>query len=168
MPAYTYQAPAGVPGDITRPDLSAVEPAMLVAATGVYAQKFGIPMKYVSGGIQQYNGGAETEASFAGLLIREVPSISGNNNQGFTDTVPNPDQLQGLLTRGYASVFCARGTPVRGTAVFIQIVANGGVAVGEICATDDSTNAIEQTSPRVEWASDGKDGDGNAEIRIVR
>ena len=168
MPAYLKQAPVGIPGDITRTDETNVEPAMLVAASSVYAQKFGIPMKYVSGGIQQFNGGAEVPADFAGILVREVPSISGSVTAGFTDNIPNPEQVQGMAVRGYISVKCAAGTPARGGAVFVQIVANGGVEVGEFRATDDGANAIELTTTQATWASDGKDSDGNAEIRIAR
>lgn len=166
MASYLYQAPAGVPGDVTRVDETNVEPAMLVAASSVFAQAFGIPMKYVSGGIQQFNGGAETDADFAGVLIREVPSISGSVTSGLTDNIPNSEAVQGLAVRGYVSVLCARGTPVRGTKVFVQIVANGGVGVGSFCATDDGSNAIELSN--VTWACDGKDADNNAEIRIAR
>ncbi len=165
-PSYLYSAPAGVPGDITRTDESNVEPAMLVAASAVYAQAFGIPMKYVTGGIQQFNGGAEAPADFAGILVREVPSISGTTAQGFTDNVPNPDTVQGLLVRGYVSVKCVSGTPVRGAAVFVQTVASGGVAVGAFRAADDGSNAIELSNAT--WASDGKDADNNAEIRVAR
>lgn len=168
MPAYLFQAPAGVAGDITRTDETNVEPAMLVAASSVYAQKFGIPMKYVAGGIQQFNGGAEAPADFAGILVREVPSISGNSNSGFTDNIPNPDQVQGLAVRGYVSVKCTSGTPARGGSVFVQTVASGGIAVGEFRTTDDGSNAIELTITQAEWASDGKDSDNNAEIRIAR
>lgn len=168
-PAYLYQAPNGVPGDITRTDETNVEPAMLVAASSVYAQAFGIPMKYVSGGIQQFNGGAETAASFAGVLVREVPSISGSTAQGFTDNVPNSTELQGLAVRGYVSVVCAVGTPARGGVVYVQIIANGGVAVGAFRADGtDSGNAVALTATQAEWATDGKDSDGNAELRIAR
>lgn len=166
MPAYTFTAPNGVAGDVTRTDESNVEPAMLVAATGVYAQKFGIPMKYVSGGIQQFNGGAETPADFAGVLIREVPSISGNALGGFSDNIPNPEVPQGLLVRGYVSVLCTSGTPARGGAVYVQTVASGGINVGEFRTTDDGSNAI--LLDNVIWASDGKDADNNAEIRVAR
>lgn len=170
-PAYLYQAPVGVPGDITRTDESNVEPAMLVAVGGVFAQLFGIPVKYVSGGVQQFNGGAETKAAFAGVLIREVPSIAGSSasDASFSGTVPNPDQPQGLCVRGYVSVVCAAGTPARGGTVYVQIVANGGVAVGAFRADGtDGGNAIALDAVQAEWASDGKDADNNAELRIAR
>lgn len=170
MPAYLKQAPTGVPGDITRTDETNVEPAMLVAATGVFAQKFGIPMKYVSGGIQQFNGGAETAPDFAGVLVREVPGISGSSASDavFNPTVPYSEQLQGLAVRGYVSVQCVRGTPARGGVVYVQIIANGGVAVGEFCASSDGGNAVALTATQAEWATDGKDSDNNAELRIAR
>lgn len=168
MPAYLKQAPTGVAGDVTRADETNVEPAMLIAASTVFAQAFGIPMKYVTGGIQQFNGGAETAPDFAGILVREVPSISGNIGSSFTDNIPNPFQPAGLAVRGYVNVVCAAGTPARGGVVYIQIIANGGVAVGSIRATSDSSNTIALTATQAEWAVDGKDAANNAEIRIAR
>jgi hypothetical protein len=168
MTSYLYQAPAGVPGDVTRPDESNVEPAMLVAVSSVYAQAFGIPMKYASGGISQFASG-DAATVFAGILIREAPSIAGSAAQGFDDAVPNPDQPQGLLVRGYASVKCVVGTPARGGVVYVQSVANGGVAVGAFRADGtDSGNAVALTLTQASWASDGKDADNNAEIRVAR
>lgn len=167
MPSYLYSAPAGVPGDITRPDESNTEPARLIpTGGGAYPTAFGIPVKYVAGGIQQFNGGAEVAADFAGVLVREVPSISGNALQGFDNTVPNPTQVNGMLVRGYVNVKCVAGTPARGALVYVQIIANGGVAVGEFRATADSTNTIQLTNAT--WAADGKDADNNAEIRVAR
>lgn len=166
MSAYLYNAPAGVAGDVTRVDESNVEPAKLVSASGVYAQAFGIPVKYVAGGIQQFNGGAEAAADFAGVLIREVPSISGSTLQGLTDNIPNPTATQGLMVRGYCNVVCAAGTPARGGIVYVQIVANGGVAVGSFRATADSSNTIALTNAT--WASDGMDSNNLAEIRVAR
>jgi len=166
MTAYLYQAPNGVPGDVTRVDESNVEPAMLIAASSVFAQAFGIPMKYTTGGIQQFNGGAEAPASFAGILIREVPSISGNTLQGLNDNIPNPEVPNGLMVRGYAAVICLTGTPARGGAVYVQIAAQTGRPVGSFHTTDDGSDAI--LLDNVSWATDGKDADGVAEIRVAR
>jgi hypothetical protein len=171
--AYTFQAPNGVPGDVSRPDNSNIEPAMLIAASTVFAQSFGIPMKYVTGGIQQFNGGAETAGSFAGLLIREVPQQAATSDTGqFTGTIPNPVQPQGLLVRGYANVVCAVGTPARGGVVYAQIVASGGVPVGAFRADGtNGGNAIALTGTEVgnvTWATDGVDAGLNAEIRIAQ
>ena len=165
--AFVYTAPAGFPGSITRPDETNTEPAMLVAASGpVFAQAFGIPMKYVAGGIQQFNGGSETPADFAGILVRSVPSIAGSNAAGLNDAIPNPDSVQDLMVRGYCSVIVAGGTPARGGTVYVQIAANGGRTVGSFYTTDDGANAI--ALDNVIWASDGKDADNITEIRVAR
>lgn len=168
--SYTFSAPNGVPGDITRPDESNIEPAMLVAVSTVFAQAFGIPVKYVAGGIQQFNGGGETAASFAGVLIREVPQQAGATDLGqFNGTIPNPLQPQGLCVRGYVSILCAAGTPARGGVVYVQIVANGGIGVGAFRADGtDGGNAVALTATQAEWATDGVDSAGNAELRIFR
>lgn len=167
-PAYLFAAPNGVPGDITRTDESNVEPAMLVAATGVFAQAFGIPLKYVAGGVQQFTG-SEAATAFGGVLVREVPGISGNMNQGFNDTTPFPDVPQGICVRGYVSVKCVAGTPVRNGTVYIQITANGGVNIGDFRADGtDGGNAVALTNTQASWATDGKDADNNAELRIAR
>lgn len=171
-PAYLFQAPSGIPGDITRTDETNVEPAMLIAASTVFAQAFGIPMKYVAGGIQQFNGGAETKASFAGVLVREVPGIAGSNasDAALDGGTPNPDQPQGLAVRGYIAVICAGASaPARGGTVYVQITANGGVAVGSFRADGtDSGNAVALDAVQAEWANDGRDASNNAELRIAR
>ncbi len=166
-PAYTFQAPTGVPGDITRTDESNVEPAMLVALAAVYAQRFGEAMRYVTGGIQQFTA-ALTKADFAGVLVREVPSISGNALAGFSDNIPNPDQLQGLLVRGYVSVKCTAGTPARGGIVYVRTVADTDRPIGAFEAVSDGGNSFALDAVQAEWATDGKDAAGNAELRVAR
>lgn len=168
--AYTFSAPNGVPGDLTRTDECNVEPAMLVAASGTFAQAFGIPVKYVSGGIQQINGGADTAASFAGVLIREVPQQLATGDTGqFNGSIPNPVQPQGLLVRGYVSVQCVAGTPARGGVVYMQVTAAGTYAIGSFQAVGtDSGNAVALTASQAEWATDGVDSNLNAELRVAR
>lgn len=167
--AYTFQAPTGVPGDVTRTDESNVEPAMLDAISSVYAQAFGIPMKYTTGGNISQIASGDAATVFAGILVREVPSISGSNTQGLTDNIPYSSQLQGLLVRGYASVLCAAGTPVRGGVVYMQVTANSPYNVGDLRADGtDSGNAVALTATQAEWASNGKDANNNAEIRVAR
>ncbi len=168
--AYLKYAPAGFVGGVSRPDVSNMEPAMLVAATAVYAQGFGIPMKYVVGGIQQFNGGAEAPADFAGVLVRGVPQIaaSSTSDSSISDAVPNPDAVQDLMVRGYVMVKCWSGTPARGGSVFVQTITSGGVPVGGFRTTDDGGNAIELTLEQASWAADGVDANLIAELRIAR
>lgn len=167
MVAYLYQSPAGVPGDVTRVDETNVEPAMLVPVSTVYAQAFGIPMAYVAGGISQWVTG-NVAADFAGILVREVPSISGSVNSGFADNIPFPDVPQGLAVRGYISVKCAIGTPARGGVVYIRTVAASGKFIGDLEATSDPSNNVALSTTQASWAVDGKDADGNTELRIAR
>lgn len=165
--AYLYNAPAGVPGDITRVDESNVEPAMLVPQNSTYAQAFGIPLKYDSGGVSQFEAG-DTAAMFAGVLVREVPQISGSNAQGLDDTVPNPDQPNGMCVRGYISVKCTVGTPARGGIVYIRVEADTGKAIGDFEASSDTTKSVALSLTQGSWASDGKDANNNAELRVAR
>lgn len=167
MVAYLYQAPAGVPGSIVNSDETNVEQAMLVAVSTVFAQAFGIPMVYVAGGISQYATG-NVAADFAGILVREVPGISGSTAQGFTDSVPYPLQIQGLAVRGYVAVVCTIGTPARGGIVYIRTVAASGKFIGDLEATSDPSNNVALSSTQAEWASDGKDSFNNAVLRIAR
>lgn len=168
MPAYLYQAPNGVVGDISRSDETNVEPAMLIAVSSVFAQAFGIPMVYATGGISQYSSG-KVAADFAGILARSAPEISGDSSQGFTNTIPNPDQAQNLVVRGYVNVKCAVGTPARGGVVWIRVVASSGHVIGDLETADAGAGAtVALSTEQATWATDGKDADGNAEIRIAR
>lgn len=167
MPAYLYQAPAGVVGDITRTDETNAEPAMLVAVSSVFAQSYGIPMVYVAGGISQYATG-NVAADFAGILARSAPEISGSTLQGFDNTVPNQFQPQNLVVRGYVSVKCTIGTPARGGLVYIRTVAASGKFIGDLEAVSDPGNNVVLSSTQAEWATDGKDAFNNAELRVAR
>ena len=167
MPAYLFQAPTGVAGDVTRPDESNVEPAMLVALSNVFAQSFGQAMRYVAGGIQQFTTGL-TAADFAGVLARQAPSISGTIDSGFADNVPLPTAPQGLLVRGYVSVKCTHGTPARGGVVYVRIVSATDRPIGAFEADSDTSNSVALSTDQATWASDGLDADGNAELRIQR
>lgn len=165
--SYLFEAPNGVPGDITRTDETNVEPALLIANSGTFAGAFGIPMKYVTGGIQQIVAG-DNAAAFAGVLVREVPAIGGAPSDGFTPTVPYSPQIQGLCVRGYISVICTAGTPARGGVVYMQIN-TGTQAIGTFRADGtDGGAAVALTATQAEWASDGVDAFGNAELRVAR
>lgn len=172
--AYTFAAPAGIAGDITRTDETNVEPAQLVPAGGTtFPSAFGLAMKYVSGGIQQFNGGAETAASFAGVIVREVPGISGavadDSTANGTGTPWGANVPVGMAVRGYVSVQCVYGTPTRGGVVYVRIVANGNNGtVGTFDATSDSSNNVALSNTQASWASDGKDANNNAELRLAR
>lgn len=165
MTSFLLQAPNGVIGSISRPDKAKVEPAMLIAQSSVFAPAFGAPMKYVTGGIAQFTG-SEAATAFAGILIREVPSIAGDTGASFNQATPNPVQTQGLLTDGNCSVRCAIGTPTRGGIVYVRVVAASGKFVGDLEATSDGSNNVALTFQQASWACDGVDAFKNAEIRV--
>lgn len=168
MVAFLYGPPSGIPGAITRPDETNVEPAMLIAVADVFAQSFGIPMVYASGGISQFSSG-KVAADFAGILVREAPGISGSLAAGFDDNVPNSDQPNGLAVRGYVNVKCAVGTPARGGVVWVRVVASTGHVIGDLETADAGAGAtVALSTTQATWATDGKDADNNAEIRLAR
>lgn len=171
--AYTFSAPSGIPGALTRYDESNVEPAQLVAASGVYPSAYGLAMKYVSGGIQQFNGGGEAATAFAGVLVREVPSISGavadDSTANGSGTPWGANVPVGMVVRGYCNVLCVYGTPTRGGVVYVRIIAtSNNMTVGTFDATSDGGNNVALTATQAEWATDGKDANNNAELRIAR
>lgn len=145
MTAILYRAPAGVAGDVTRPDDTVVEPAFI--ADGETLQ-YGDPVKMENGKIVK----AEGTDGFYGVLSRVVPSESGDLGQTYADGTPNPAQVQGVVVEGYVLVKVASGDPQRGKCP--QIGATGFYGN----ATDDIQN--------IHWASEGKDENGLAELRI--
>lgn len=165
--AYLYNAPSGVPGDITRVDESSVEPIMFAA--GQTPSDFGLGLVYNGSGLAIIPTVANAATDFQGVLVREVPQIDGGNGNALTGTNPNTTVPNGICTRGYVSVVCAAGTPVRGGVVYLQLVANGGVNPGQFRADGtNSGNAVALTATQAEWASNGLDASNNAELRIAR
>lgn len=169
-PAYLFQAPTGVAGDITRVDETNVEPAKQVVQGSDYP-KVGMGVKYNSDGtgIQVPSGDAAT--AFAGVMVREVPGISNSivDDASFDPTTPLVTQIVGLAVRGYVSVICVAGTPVRGGVVYWQVTDHSGVKAGSFRADGtDSGNAVALTATQAEWAVNGVDADLNAELRIAR
>lgn len=163
MTAYLYRAPAGIAGSITRVDQTAVEPGYLDSTGAPTA--FGQPVKIVSGKFRLMGAGS-VAADFYGVVSRIVPAIGGSG-ETLADGAPQANQLQGIVTRGYVNVLCGIGTPVRGGAVYVRVVDGGaGKPVGQYEATADGANNVLLSN--VVWASDGKDSDNNAEIRIAR
>lgn len=167
MTAYLKQAPIGVPGDITRTDETNVEPVMLVPLSGAYPTDFGVPLRMVSGGAQQFTVSL-TAADFVGILVREVPSMSGDaaSDSLFGPTTPFAKQVQGMGVRGYFCVACTAGTPVRGGVVYVRTVAATGRPIGAFEAAADSGNSFALSTDQATWASDGKDANNYAEIRL--
>lgn len=145
MTAILYRAPAGVAGDITRPDDTIVEPAYIGDGQTL---EYGDAVKMVDGKLQK----AEDAKDIYGILSRVAPSESGGLGEAYTDGTPNPAQVQGVVVAGYILVKCTDGDPVRGK-------------VPTLDATGFSGNN-DDDGASVHWATDGKDENGLAEIRV--
>lgn len=162
MTSILFRASSGVAGDVTRPDDTIVESGLLNSAVAPSA--FGAPLKVASGKFEAIESG-DVATDFYGILSRVAPSIAGDLNQTFAGATPNTDSVQGIVVKGYVNVACTVGTPARGGAVYMRVVADTGKAIGDLEATSDSTNSVELTG--VTWAVDGKDADDVTEIRIA-
>lgn len=161
MTSFLYRAGSGVAGDITRPDDTVVESAMLNSAKVPTA--FGAPVKMTAGVIEKIEVG-DVAASLYGFLSRIAPSISGDTVQTFAGATPNADAVQGVVVSGYMNVKCTVGTPARNGIVYMRVVAATGKAIGDLEATSDTTNSVALVG--VVWGVDGKDADNVTEIRI--
>lgn len=135
MTSYLYRAPAGIAGDISRPDDTIVESGLLNAAEAPTA--FGAPVKVVSGKFEKI-AASDTAAVFYGILSRIAPSIAGDLTETFAGGTPNTDSVQGIVREGYVNVACTIGTPARGGVVYMRVVADTGKAVGDLEATADA------------------------------
>ena len=160
MTAYLYNAPAGVPGDVTRLQESLVEPVLLGAAFTAFGQ----PFKFNSSGKAIPVAASDAASVFKGIITRVVPSIGGNTASGLNDAIPSQDSTQGGLRKGFCNVLCTIGTPVKGGTVYMRVVAASGKLVGDLEATADGTDNVALTG--VEWAVNGKDADNITELFI--
>lgn len=173
MVSYLYAAPSGVPGDISRPDGSSVESAMLVSP---FPANYGVAVKYATGAAGAGTGvtpfaAADTAAVVAGLLVRAAPGISQSSAAEAVNTFqPNQSEPQGLLKRGYAMVLVNAGTPVRGQPVGIVQTASVGHPAGSFETTTTGNNIPLSATICGNWtfAADGVDANGFAEIRIAQ
>ena len=160
MTAILYNAPAGVPGDVTRLDETLVVPELL----GEAFTAFGVPYKYNGSGKAINIAAMDTAAAFKGIISRSVPSQSGNLTQGYNDAIPNVEATAGGVRRGYVNVLCKVGTPVKGGIVYMRVVADSPKAIGDLEATSDSTNSVALSG--VEWGVNGKDASNITELYI--
>jgi hypothetical protein len=157
MTSYIYNAPAGVPGEVTREEASLVLPIMFTSAGTTLVA--GDPVFGVNGTASQVIDSTPANL-IIGVLTRQAPSIGGDVNS----TTPNPVAVQGLITRGFVNVACKVGTPVRNGAVYVRVKAATGKALGDIEATSDGGNNVQMSN--WSWAVNGKDANNIAEIEL--
>lgn len=162
MVAYLKNAPSGIPGEVTRPLNSVVEPIILGEAFAA----FGVPYKLdPTTGKAMNIDAADLAAVFAGIVARSVPQQGGNTNQGFDDAIPDAEQPNGGVVSGYVAVKCPIGTPVRGGIVYMRTTAGVGETLGSLETGADGGDCVALVG--VTWAVNGKDANNNTEIRIA-
>lgn len=153
MTAILYRAPSGVAGDVTRPDDTVVESALINPENAPTA--YGVAVAMVNGKIEKLDDGVMPY----GILTRVVPSISGDLGEAFEDGTPNPAAPQGVAVQGYVNVLCLDGDPIRGEVASINFDESAG-PVGAFTAAAGSGSA------KITWAVAGKDENNLSEVRI--
>ena len=157
--AFLYRMPYGIPGDVTRPAHSTIEPQVLNASAAFAG--FGLFGKIASGKFVPVGSGDAASAVY-GLLVRPYPTQGANASDPLGAAVPKTSGIADVLRRGYASVKVNAGTPALSGAVYIRVAnAATGKPIGGIEAAADSTNTIQVSGCVFQGDADAN---GNAEI----
>lgn len=143
------------------------QPDMIVntrPAGGSAAIPFGAPLVYSGTDVVQMGSGATAE-QFVGVAGREIKS-----SLTYLEQSPgqyNPGDPVSVFQRGSIQVYCQRGTPALGGAVYVRITANGSyetAVVGGFEAEADSSNTVQLTN--CQWGGPA-DANGIAELVIL-
>lgn len=143
------------------------QPDMIVntrPAGGSASIPFGAPLVYSGTEVVQM-GASATAAQFVGVAGREIKS-----SLTYLEQSPgqyNPGDPVSVFMRGSIQVYCQRGTPALGGAVYVRITANGSyetAVVGGFEASADSSNTVQLTN--AQWGGP-PDANGIAELVIL-
>lgn len=143
------------------------QPDMIVntrPAGGSAAIPFGAPLKYDGTAVVQM-GASDTADKFVGVAGREIKS-----SLTYLEQSPgqyNPGDPVSVFQRGSIQVYCQRGTPTLGGAVYVRITANvsyESAVVGGFEAEKDSSNTVQLTN--AQWGGPA-DANGIAELVIL-
>lgn len=127
---------------------------------------FGAPLVYESSSNAVVQMGASATADqFVGVAGAEVKSSLAYLEQSAGQYTPG-DPVS-VFQRGSINVYCQRGTPALGGAVYVRITYNSSYStaqVGGFEAEADSSNTVELTN--CQWAGPA-DENGTVELRIL-
>ena len=143
------------------------QPDMIVntrPAGGSAAIPFGAPLVYSGTDVVQM-GASATAAQFVGVAGREIKSSLEYLEQSPGEY--NPGDPVSVFQRGSIQVYCQRGIPALGGAVYVRITANASYStavVGGFEAEADSTNTVQLTN--CQWGG-AADANGIAELVIL-
>ena len=157
--AFIYRMPAGIPGDVSRKEMSKIEPHLFDASYPCL--EFGIPVKIVSGKIRPMATG-DTGQPY-GFLVRPYPSMMASSEAVGTAT-PDVTHMADVLRSGYMTVKNYEGAPADGGAVYYRSQA------GSPAGDQGHVTAENEGSPTTSIAITGayfmgaEDSNGNVEI----
>lgn len=155
--AIMYRMPAGIPGDVTRPSNSTIEPGVYDAAKSF--DGFGVPGKIVAEKFVPLEAGDAATVIY-GLLARPYPTTSSQDPLG--KSTPAKTGVNDILRRGYMTVLLRAGTSAKGGAVYIRVGSPvTGKPIGGIEAAADGANTIVLADATFMGAADAS---GNVEI----
>ncbi len=143
------------------------QPDMIVntrPAGGSAPIPFGAPLVYSGTDVVQM-GASATAAQFVGVAGQELKSSLTYLEQ--SQGQYNPGDPVSVFQRGSIQVYCQRGTPALGGAVYVRITANGSyetAVVGGFEAEADSANTVQLTN--AQWGGP-PDANGIAELVIL-
>jgi len=158
--AFLYRMPAGIPGDVTRPSNSTIEPQQI--DSGTPPTKYGVFVKLVSGKVQPL-ASADAATVVYGLLVRPFPTNSAQDAIGVA--TPLASGIGDVLVRGYMTVILKLGTAAKGGAVYVVTTAGGTVAVGDIVTAASPAGGGTAVAVADCIFMGAADADGNVEIR---
>lgn len=143
------------------------QPDMIVntrVAGGSANIPFGAPLVYSTGKVVQM-GASATAKQFVGVAGREIKSSLTYLEQSPGEYAPG--DAVSVFQRGSIQVYCQRGTPAMGGAVYVRTTYNGtyeSAQVGGFEAEDDSGNVVQLTN--AQWGG-APDANGIAELVIL-
>lgn len=157
--AYLTRMPCGVAGDISRKELSKVEPRFMDSATPVLV--YGVPVKLVTGKVYPFTTGDDAVVPY-GFAVRPYP-FQAATSEALAAGTPNPVQPLDVLRSGYMTVKNNAGTPAIGGAVYVRVVDSGLAAqpLGGIEAAADGSDCVAIAGAIFMGSADA---DGNVEI----
>lgn len=155
---FLYRMPSGIPGDVSRPSQSTIEPVPYGATAFA---GFGLFAKVVSGKIVPITTG-DTAAAVYGLLVRPYPTQGGSASDPLGTSTPPTSGIADVMRRGYMTVKNNAGTAALNGQVYVRVdTAAAGKPIGGIEAAADGSNTIAITGARFMHAADAS---GNVEI----
>lgn len=158
--AYLTRMPAGIAGDVSRKELSKIEPQVMDSTLPVTL--YGVPVKMSSGKVTPIASG-DAASDVYGFSVRPYP-IMPSSSEALGAGTPNTNQPLDVLVSGYMTVALNAGTAAMGGSVYVRVAASGLDAqpIGGIEAAADGGDCVAITGCVFMGAADA---DGNVEIR---